>query len=114
MVKTVYKNEIISVEQMDLKDENGNWINPPNDDTVAIIWAGDIATKINPEIKHGIHRVINNGIVNPRIAIWHEICTSAQEHRELIYGKSDLKYKSLIDPVKFEGETGIPMSKSRS
>ena len=42
----------------------------------------------------------------PRIGIWHEICTDAQEHREL---KSD---KGIKIAKSFEGSSGIPMSKS--
>ena len=40
--------------------------------------------------------------------MWHEICTTAQEHTELL--AKDKK----VNPYKFEGETGIPMSKSAS
>lgn len=92
---------------LQLQDENGNWINPPNNPKVGIIWAGDVATKINPQIKHGVHRVQNlpDSIGKPRIAIWHEICTKAQEHTELIETKKEsLSYD--------EGVTGIPTSKS--
>jgi isopenicillin N synthase-like dioxygenase len=88
---------------LQLQDENGKWINPPTDPKVGIIWAGDIATKINPLIRHGVHRVQTLG--KPRIAIWHEICTEAQEHKELIETKKEvLSYD--------EGLTGIPTSKS--
>ena len=91
---------------LQLKDEFGRWIIPPNDKTIAIIWAGKAATLINPKIKSGVHRVVNPikpGI--PRISMWHEICTAAQEHTELIYDKK-------IDPIKTESKTGIPMTKS--
>lgn len=89
---------------LQLKDEFGKWIKAPEDKTIAIIWAGDAATKINPQIKHGVHRVIN--VLNkPRITMWHETCTSAQEFPDLIYQKK-------VDPYKFEGDTGISMSKS--
>src|SRR5690606_10543256 len=64
---------------LQLKDEYGRWINPPSDKRITIIWAGDIATKINPLIKHGHHRVLNLNSNKPRIALWYEICTSKQE-----------------------------------
>lgn len=63
----------------------GGWVKIPNNKNIGIIWAGDAAAKINPEVKPCIHRVVNPaGNNKPRIAIWHEICTSAQEHRELL------------------------------
>ena len=65
---------------LQLKDEFGKWIKAPTDKTIAIIWAGDAATKINPNVKHGVHRVINPPTVpgdlskpKPRISMWHEI-----------------------------------------
>jgi hypothetical protein len=92
---------------LQLQDENGKWINAPCDPKIGIIWAGDVATKINPQIHHGIHRVLNlkNSIGKPRIALWHEICTEAQEHTELINTKID-KLAAL------EALSGIPTSKS--
>jgi isopenicillin N synthase-like dioxygenase len=92
---------------LQLKDENNKWIIPPNDKNIAIIWAGDIATKINPKIKHGVHRVVTNNSNSkiPRIALWHEICTEMQEHTELMHTKT-------IDLAKKEYSTGIPLSKS--
>lgn len=91
---------------LQLKNEYGKWINPPSDKNVVIIWAGDVATKINPEIKHGVHRVAKTPSKIPRIAMWYEICTKDQEHTELIYSNR----KKL---EKKEHETGIPISKSR-
>lgn len=92
---------------LQLKNEYGKWINPPNDKNVAIIWAGDAATKINPNIKHGFHRVVAGKSNVPRIALWYEICTRDQEHKELMYeDKKKLENK--------EHETGIPISKTRS
>jgi isopenicillin N synthase-like dioxygenase len=90
---------------LQLKNEHGEWISPPKDNNVAIIWAGDVATKINPDIKHGMHRVANNGIGTPRIAIWYEICSAEQEHKELITTET----KEL---AKIEHYSGIPISKS--
>lgn len=91
---------------LQLKDEFGKWIKTPEDKHIAIIWAGDAAHKLNPKIKHGIHRVVNSTTGRPRISMWHEICTAYQEHTELL--DKDKK----LDAYKFEGETGIPMSKS--
>lgn len=96
---------------LQLKNEYGKWVNPPLDKSIAIVWAGEVATVINPKIKHGVHRVINNSTKtnkNPRIALWYEICTSYQEHVELI-GKS--KRESLVEK---EHSTGIPISKTRN
>lgn len=93
---------------LQLKDEFGKWIIPPNDKTVAILWTGNAATQLNPKIKQGVHRVVNpkiNKIGIPRIAIWHEICTAAQEHIELIN-------KKQTKAVSYENNSGIPMSKS--
>ena len=105
-----------STEQgLQLKDENGKWFSPYNNKNIAILWTGTVATKINPEIKPGIHRVINptspNSNLNqlnkkPRMAIWYEICTSQQEHTELI-NKSEYEKKGK------ETKTGIPESKIR-
>ena len=94
---------------LQLQDENGKWINAPTDPNVGIIWAGDVATKINPQIHHGMHRVLNlkKSVGKPRIALWHEICTEAQEHTELINTKID-KLAAL------ESLSGIPTSKSPS
>lgn len=102
---------------LQLRDEFNRWIKPPEDKNVAILWAGKAAVDMNRKIKPGVHRVVNPdnlGVRKPRIAMWHEICTSAQEHRELI--KDDKYYKDfkkmVMDPRKFESETGIPTSKS--
>lgn len=100
---------------LQLKDENGKWIIPPNDKSIAIMWAGTAATKINPQIKPGVHKVVNPiNFGKPRISMWYEICTSAQEHTELLNPIS-LTTKSTsdkINPIKFESKTGIPMTKS--
>ena len=80
---------------LQLRDEFNKWIKTPEDTSIAILWAGKAAHDINPKIKPGIHRVVNpniNGVDKPsrfipRISKWHEICTSAQEHRELINKK---------------------------
>ncbi|VBB17933.1 hypothetical protein YASMINEVIRUS_396 [Yasminevirus sp. GU-2018] len=90
---------------LQVKNEHGVWTNPPRDDSIAIVWAGDVATKINRQIKHGVHRVI--GSSQSRVALWYEVCTSAQEHTELV---SEPKTK-LAD---MEHDTGIPLSKSIS
>ena len=92
---------------LQLKDEFGRWIKVPENNSIAVIWAGDAATKINPKIKHGIHRVVNpiTNINKPRISMWHEICTASQEHTELMTKKN-------TKAVDFESSTGIPMSKS--
>ena len=96
---------------LQLKDEFNKWIKPPEDKNIAILWAGKAASDINSKIKPTIHRVISpDTIGKPRIAMWYEICTSAQEHKELIKKKSEKTSK--IDPLKFEGKTGIPFSKS--
>lgn len=92
-------------EGLQLKDEFGKWIRVPADKTLAVIWTGKAASEINPEVKPGVHRVMCNTTGKPRLAMWHEICTSAQEHKELIKKKDDTAFK-------FESRTGIPMSKS--
>lgn len=103
---------------LQLRDENGNWNGMPLNKRFAIIWAGDAANKINPEVKTCIHRVINppdlGGLNKARIAIWYEICTSAQEHKELMDVKKDLveiATKKYEMAKTFQGSTGIPMSK---
>jgi peptide methionine sulfoxide reductase MsrA len=96
---------------LQLLDEFGKWIKTPEDNSIAILWAGKAATRLNSKIKPGVHRVVvPDTFGKPRIAMWHEICTNAQEHKELI--KQELDKKVTIDPYKFEGQTGIPMSKS--
>ena len=90
---------------LQMQNEYGKWVIPPNDNSIAIIWAGGFANKMNPEIKPGVHRVINIGNSIPRIAIWYEICTTYQEHKELIKEK----YEKLAYD---EHKTGIPISKS--
>ena len=120
---------------LQLKDENGKWIKPPFAKDIAILWTGDAAVKFNPTLKRGYHRVINGELNVPRIAMWHEICISSQEHKELISKpepekviereakKQKVEYeldpkkqniKIELDPKKFEGDSGIPMSKSMS
>lgn len=98
---------------LQLKDENNNWIAPPDDPSIGIIWAGKVAQEINPKIKLGIHRVVNPTKLpsKPRISMWYEVCISKQEHRELLSNDKPDPVKK-INPVKFEDETGIPMSKS--
>lgn len=57
-----------------------------------------------------MHRVINPAFglkTRPRISIWHEICTSFQEHKELINDKTE-------KASTYENTLGIPMSKSRT
>ena len=93
---------------LQLKDEFGKWIIPPNDNTIAVLWTGNAATQMNSKIKQGVHRVVNpkvNKIGMPRIAIWHEICTTTQEHTELIN-------KTQTKAITYENNSGIPMSKS--
>ena len=91
---------------LQLKDEFGKWIIPPHRNDVAILWTGDMANKINPILKKGIHRVIRpNGLDKPRISIWYEICIEKQEH-------TDLLKNGKINPYKLEGKTGIPMTKT--
>lgn len=99
---------------LQLKNEYGEWIDPPHDKNIAILWTGDAAVKINPLLKHGIHRVINKSNIQiPRIAIWYEICTFQQEHRELLNDKINKNMKDIkYIPKKFESDTGIPFSKS--
>ena len=95
-----------SEEGLQLKDEFGKWIKVPVDKTLGVIWAGNAATKINPFIKPGVHRVDCSSVIGkPRISMWYEICTSDQEHTELI---KDTK-KIAID---FETITGMSTSKS--
>lgn len=89
---------------LQLKDEFGRWIKVPNDDAIAVLWAGKAANDINSNIKAGIHRVVNND--KPRIGIWYEISTAEQEHLELIKDKKATIAKSI------ESDSGIPMSKS--
>lgn len=92
-------------EGLQLKDEFGKWIEVPNDKTLAVLWAGKAATQINPKIKPGIHKV-ECATGRPRISMWHEICTEAQEHRELLKD-----HKQKIAKL-YETKTGIPMTKS--
>ncbi len=136
---------------LELKDEFGRWIPGPNSKKVGVIWAGNAATRINPQIKRCVHRVIcprlkpniqafnsnRNSMLcrleadklRPRVAIWHEICTADQEHKELMNNANDPQVAQIpgkgfsLRPhvenekqssvaAKFEGETEIPMSKS--
>ena len=91
---------------LQLLDENNHWISPPFYKNVAIIWTGQAASRINPLLKPAIHRVLNSTKVGtPRVAMWHEICTSQQEHTELMYDKTH-KAES------FENYSGIPISKT--
>lgn len=97
---------------LELKDEFEKWIKAPLDKNIAILWAGKAATVANPKIKPCIHRVTNPLVPGrPRIAIWHEICTTAQEHKELLK-KNKTKEVAKVNPFKYESELGIPMSKS--
>lgn len=91
---------------LQLRNEFGKWIIPPPHKNIAILWTGHSAVYLNPKIKPGIHRVINSE--KTRISIWHEICTSAQEHRELI--KDDDKKIAIIT----ESISGIPITKTPS
>lgn len=90
---------------LQVMNESGKWMVPPNDKSIGIIWAGDAATKINPQIKPGVHRVTNTGSPVPRIAMWYEVCTAQQEHREMMKTKTEELMES-------EHNTGIPLSKS--
>lgn len=105
---------------LQLKDEFNKWIKPPEDTNIAILWAGKVATDMNPKIKPGVHRVVNpdqNAVGKPRISMWYEICTSAQEHKELIKQKTKSSLEKTvpkINPYAFEKKTGIPMSKIAS
>ena len=90
-----------SEEGLQLKNEFGKWIKVPVDKTLAVLWTGKIASEINPKLKPCVHRVTNvSG--KPRLSLWHEICTEAQEHKELIKDKTQLA-KSV------ETKTGIPI-----
>ena len=94
---------------LQLKDEYGNWVDAPTNKNIAILWTGKAAVQINPRLKPGMHRVTNctnkDRIGQPRIAIWYEISTSQQEHKELIRDKTR---KASV----YENYSGIPMSKS--
>lgn len=92
---------------LQLRDENGIWINPPSDDYVAILWTGDVAQQINPMIKPCYHRVLDSKNKNiPRMGIWYEICTKEQEHTELVAVDQNVKKSK-------ESLTGISISKTR-
>lgn len=99
---------------LQLKNEFGRWIKAPTDKSIAVLWAGKAATKINPKIKPGIHRVVNPQVSGkPRISMWHEICTRAQEHRELLNKVKNVKsVKEEFDPYVSQSATGIPTSKT--
>lgn len=93
-------------EGLQLKDEFGKWIKPPKDNSIAILWAGDYANKLNKNIKRCVHRVVYPTEKNkPRIGIWYEVCVVKQEHKELIYDKDDVAHK-------LEDLTGLPTSKT--
>ena len=93
-------------EGLELKDEFNKWVRVPSDKNVAVLWAGKAANDINPQITPGVHRVKcdNNG--KPRMSMWHEICTEAQEHKELTKDE-----KQTIASI-YESSSGIPFSKS--
>ena len=116
---------------LELKDENGKWMKMPINKKFAVIWAGDAAAKMNPLVKRGIHRVVNpskDDINKPRLSMWYEICTTLQEHTELLYEPSPkispttspkisqrlIEKSPVFKAKKFEEKTGIPMSKSLS
>lgn len=97
---------------LELKDEFNRWIPMRNylkeNKNIAIIWAGNAASVINPQVKRCVHRVVcnsmndqNNSMMNlpenPRIAIWYEICTADQEHKELY---SEASKNDLSDSLK--------------
>lgn len=92
---------------LQLADEFGEWIKPPQDKTVGIIWAGQAATKINPKIKPGYHRVVNppTALLKPRISMWHEICTASQERLDLM---GNTKQQQKV----YQSTTGLPNYKS--
>lgn len=92
---------------LQLKDEFDNWIDAPINKNIAILWTGEAAIKINPKLKPGVHRVRSLQKIKPRIAIWHEICTSFQEHKELVNDKTK-------KAITYESTSGIPISKSRA
>ncbi|AYV76993.1 MAG: hypothetical protein Barrevirus6_31, partial [Barrevirus sp.] len=105
---------------LELKDEFGKWIKAPTDKTIGILWAGKAGCLADPKVKPGIHRVVNPvNLGKPRIAMWHEICTRAQEHRELL--NTDIKKKKeksvlskYLSSYNGEAKTGIPTSKTLS
>lgn len=99
---------------LQLMDEYGKWIKPPHDSNIAILWTGDAATKINPKIKPGYHRVVNPEPLNfsnsnkpkPRISMWHEICCASQERLDL------LKKDGILKSKNYQSTTGLPSYKS--
>lgn len=93
-----------TTEGLQLKDQDGNWIKPPVDNNIGILWLGQAAVKINPKLKAGTHRVVNT--LTPRIAMWYEVCTLEQEHTE-IDTKKDIKVAKTMESV-----SGLSTSKT--
>jgi hypothetical protein len=89
---------------LQLRDENKMWHSVLNTNNIAVLWTGDIANKINQQIKPCVHRVLNTN--KSRIALWYEICTKGQERKELL-NKQREKFER-------ENKTGIPPSKTVS
>jgi len=77
---------------LQVRNAAGEWIDCPTSPDLGIIWAGQLAQVICPDIKPGWHRVKYDENKIPRLSAWIEVCTKSQ----------DLSYSSSIfDNVKF-------------
>eukprot|EP01121_Diplochlamys_sp_Union-15-3_P014939 TRINITY_DN4838_c0_g2_i1.p1 TRINITY_DN4838_c0_g2~~TRINITY_DN4838_c0_g2_i1.p1 ORF type:complete len:227 (+),score=31.63 TRINITY_DN4838_c0_g2_i1:89-682(+) len=98
---------------LQLKDSNGNWIDPPREERYAVLWCGDTAVKAsNGSLKPGMHRVLYDSA--PRLVVWHELCCSGQVPAEVHRGGMTAATDVISNPVQFflsEIATGIPMTK---
>ncbi len=60
-------------------DEWKNWIDPPMN--VGVLWTGNAIKLYDNAYQRGLHRVVQGD--KPRLAMWYEICTYAQERNDL-------------------------------
>lgn len=66
-------------EGLQVKNKEGEWVDCPTDSRYGILWAGELAQIISPDIKPGWHRVKYLPEQAWRLTIWIEVCSKQQD-----------------------------------
>ncbi|HSW76971.1 MAG TPA: hypothetical protein VLG50_07985 [Candidatus Saccharimonadales bacterium] len=86
---------------LQFKNQSGEWIDSPRDCSIGVIWVGDAIRQYKSDDHAvGIHRVATHH--KPRLAMWYEVCTYAQERKDLLNEKF-YSYPYELELLKKEG-----------
>lgn len=111
-------------EGLQVKNKDGEWVDCPTDSRYGILWAGELAQIISPEIKPGWHRVKYLKEQASRLSIWIEVCSKQQDlaHSFSYFDKvtfpKDMVFQlpglnmELLEQIRREGSVSFGLNKS--